>query len=295
VLILLFDGTKETIMARGFVHLTVALALLFTGVTILHAQDLSIAVVACPKVAKAGQDLKTTLQLLAANTGESEQKDISVEIVLKKSPLCPNKGRPASYSSQYYDGVLLKEGRMFVTLEPGKTLTITPRGLLTVPWDTPVGKTYYLCAVIDPEKTLKETNEENNCACSPIQIIGAEEGPLVTRIVEQCLVPGSTLTILGKNFGTVQGTVAAVSTSGLHINLTVSSWSGSTVLVRIPDDSRIQEGQQYTFNIKRNGESALTGRTSLSVRHKNNLLNQERLNSCHLFSMNSNHRDQCPL
>ncbi len=242
-------------MARGFVHLTVALAFLFTGTTILHAQDLTIAVVACPKVAKAGQDLKTTVQLLAANTGESEQKDISVEIVLKKSPLCPNKGRPAAYSSQYYDGVLLKEGRMFVTLEPGKTLAISPRGLLTVPWDIPVGRTYYLCAVIDPENKLKETNKENNCACSPIKIIGAEEGPLVTRIMERCLVPGSTVTILGKNFGTAPGTVAAVATSGLQINLTVSSWSNSTVLVRIPDDSRIQEGQQYTFNIKRNGES----------------------------------------
>ena len=242
-------------MIQKILCLAVTIVFLLTGNTTPHAQDLTIAVVNCPKTAKAGQDLKSTLRLLAANTGDTVQKDISVEIVLKNSPLCPDKGRPAAYSQKYFDGVLLRQGREFVTLEPGKSRTITPYGANTIPLDTPVGRTYYLCAVIDPENLLKETNKDNNCACCPIKIVGAEEGPLVTRLMEKCLVPGNTLTILGRNFGSISGTVTAASASGMPVNLSVSSWSNSTIVVRVPDDSRMQEGQQYTVSITRNGES----------------------------------------
>ncbi|MDD2338621.1 MAG: IPT/TIG domain-containing protein, partial [Geobacteraceae bacterium] len=107
----------------------------------------------------------------------------------------------------------------------------------------------------------------SNCACYPIKIIGTEEGPVVASILEKCLVPGSSLTILGRNFGTVSGTITAVSTSGMSINLSVSSWNDSTVVVRIPNDSRMQEGQQYTINIMKNGEieSIPTGRQNIGI------------------------------
>jgi hypothetical protein len=253
-------------MVRILLYSAVATMFLFSGAINLHAQDLTIAVVDCPKTAKAGQDLRSMLRLLAANTGESVQKDVALEIVLKNSPLCPKLGRPAAYSPNYYDGVLLRQGREFVTVEPGKTLTIAPYGAVTIPGDTPVGRTYYLCAVLDPENLLKETNKENNCACSPIKIIGTEEGPLITRFVESCLVPGNTLTILGNNFGTESGTVSAVSTSGLPINLSVSFWSDTRVVVLIPTDARMKDGQQYTVNIFRKGDHAsrFTGGKTIS-------------------------------
>lgn len=254
-------------MVRILLCLAVIMVSLFSGKPILHAQDLTIAVVNCPKTAKAGQDLKSTLRLLVANTGDTVQKAISLEIVLKNSPLCPDKGRPAAYSQKYYDGVLLRQGREFVTLEPGKSRTITPYGANTIPLDTPVGRTYYLCAVLDPENLLKETNKDNNCACCPIKIVGAEVGPVVTRLMEKCLVPGSTLTILGRNFGSISGTVTATSASGMPVNLSVSSWSDTSVVVRIPDDSRLQEGQLYTVTIIRNGESEgiATGRHNIGI------------------------------
>ncbi len=233
----------------------------------LHAQDLTIATVDCPKAAKAGQDLKSTLQLLVANTGDRVQKAITLKIILKNSPLCPKSNRPAAYSPKYYDGVQLRQGREIVSLEPGTTRTIIPHGANTIPWNTPVGRTYYLCAVIEPENRQKDDNEYTNCACCPIKIIGTEEGPVVASILEKCLVPGNTLTILGRNFGPVSGTVTALSTSGITINLSVSSWSDSTVVVRIPSDSRMQEGQMYTVNIMRNGESESisTGRQNIGI------------------------------
>ncbi|MRR06209.1 MAG: hypothetical protein EG828_04595 [Deltaproteobacteria bacterium] len=252
-------------MVRKLLCLAVTVVFLVTGNTILHAQDLTIAVVQSPKTAKAGQDLGPLLRLLVANTGEGVQKDIALKIVLKNSPLCPKKGRPVAYSPTYYDGVLLRQGREIVTLEPGKSLTVTPHGAITIPGDTPVGRTYYLCAVIDTKKPQQKADESNVCACSPIKIIGAEEGPLVTRLAEKCLVPGGTLTILGRNFGPDAGTVTALSSSGLSLTLSVSSWNDSTVVARIPNDSRIQEGQQLTINIQRAGDPAPVSASGINI------------------------------
>lgn len=241
-------------MVRKLLSCAAVAVLLFSGETTLHAQDLAIAVVDCPKTAKAGQDIRSMLRLLATNAGDTVQKDIALEILLKKSPVCSKLGRPAAYSPNYFDGVLLRQGREYVTVEQGKTLTISPYGALTIPGDTPVGKTYYLCAVLDPENLLKETNQVNNCACCPIKIIGTEENPLITRLVERCLLPGGTLTILGNNFGSETGTVTAVSTAGLLINLSISFWSDTRVVVLIPHDSRMKDGLQFTVTILRHGD-----------------------------------------
>lgn len=247
-------GSKETIMVRETVFFTFLAVFLTTGSPSLHAQELTIAVVSCPKTAKAGQDLQSMIQLLVANIGKSKLKNISVGIVLKKSPLCPDKGHPAAYSSRYYDGVLLKEGNIKISLKPGETQTINPRGALTIPWDTPVGRSYYVCAISNSENKQKSTTS-NTCACYPIQIVGSEEGPRVTKILERCLTPGNTLTISGKYFGNDQGTITLVSPAGLPVNLNVTSWNDSTVLIRVPNDSNIKEGQQYTLSIRRSGES----------------------------------------
>lgn len=252
-------------MVRKLLCLAVTVIFLVVGNTLLHAQDLTIAVDECPKTAKAGQDLGSKLRILVANTGERVQKDIVLQFVLKNSPLCPKKGRPAAYSPMYYDGVLLRQGRELVTLEPGKTLNVAPHGAITIPGNTPVGRTYYLCAVLGTEKLQQKTDENSVCACSPIKIIGAEEGPQVTRLVEQCLVPGGTLTILGRNFGPGTGTVTALASSGLSLTLSVSSWNDSTVVARIPSDSRVQEGQQYTISIQRAGDPASISASGMNI------------------------------
>lgn len=243
-------------MVRRIICSAWAVVFLFMGPTLLLAQDLSVALVDSPKIVKAGQDLAAAMRLEVANIGKKGKEKIALELVLKKNPVCPD--RPAAYSPKYYDGVLLRQGREYLSLAPGKSVTIVPLGANTIPLDTPVGRTYYLCAALDEGNGPRETDDknravENSCDCRPIKIVAAEEGPVVTGFVERCLVPRDSLTILGRNFGPVTGTVTALTDTGMPMNLSVSSWRDSMIVVGIPDDSRMREGAQYTIQVRSSG------------------------------------------
>lgn len=213
-------------------------------------QDLTIKIINCPKSAKAGQDLGSGFQVMATNSGDTAVKDIAVDIVLRKDPSCPSPAPFAVYSPNYSSGVLLKGGREHVSLNPGQTLNVKLNGTNTIPADTPSGS-YYLCAVMDAGNKVKETNEGNNCACCPIRIVAAEAKPEITGYRESCGKKGGNITILGRNFGSKEGKGVALGGHGIHVDLTVISWSDTTIVAQIPNDPRIQEGQWYYAGVER--------------------------------------------
>jgi len=79
----------------------------------------------------------------------------------------------AVYSESYYDGVLLRGGRISNTasLKPGARRSHGRGGW--VPADTPAG-TYRLCARVDPGQAVAESNEGNNVACTILKVAQPE-------------------------------------------------------------------------------------------------------------------------
>lgn len=66
-----------------------------------------------------------------------------------------------------------------------------------------------------------------------------------------CIGKGGTVTIQGKNFGTQTGKAVALGGSGIHVDLTVSSWGASSIMATVPNDSRIQGGQWYYIGVEK--------------------------------------------
>ncbi len=248
-----------------------ALAFLFLGTGIPFAQDLTIQIQNCPQSAKAGQDLSASFQVAVTNQGKAAVKDVEVALVLKKNALCPPPGRPAVYSPDFFDGVLLREGRQYVSVEPGQTVAVKLYGANTIPANTPIGRTYYLCAVIaagDKEKGDKEKGgkDEGNCACCPIKIIGTEDRAVVSGLAETCATKRGTVTILGRNFGSGAAKVVVLGGVGVNLDLTVISWGDTAIVAKIPDDGRIQDAQDYHVSIQRADHSeVLSNRKYITI------------------------------
>lgn len=66
--------------------------------------------------------------------------------------------------------------------------------------------------------------------------------------IGQCIHPGDTLAILGKNFGTQKG--VSLGGHGINVPLSIRSWSNTLITAVIPRDSRIQAGQWYYTGIR---------------------------------------------
>jgi len=227
-------------------------------------QDLAVRITQCPQSAKAGQELGAGFQVVAHLTGGPAVKDVAVDIVLKKNARCPVPAPYAVYSQNYSDGVLLKGGREHVSLNPGQTLNVKLNGTNTIPADTPAGL-YYLCAVIDAGDKVKEVNEPNNCACCPVKITAVAAKPEITGYKERCGVKGSNVTILGKNFGTQAGKGVALGGHGIHVDLSVISWSNTSIVAQIPNDPKIQEGQWYYIGVEKSNHSEWLSNISKNI------------------------------
>jgi hypothetical protein len=253
-------------MAKYILLAVSALAFLFPCTGVPLAQDLTIQIQNCPQSAKAGQDLSASFQVAVTNQGKATVKDVEVAIVLKKNALCPPPGRPAVYSPDYFDGVMLREGRQYVSVDPGQTVAVKLYGANTIPANTPIGRTYYLCAVIAAGDKAKGDKEEGNCACCPIKIIGTEDRAVVSGLVETCAAKRGTVTILGRNFGSGAAKVVVLGGAGVNLDLTVISWGDTAIVARIPDDTRIQDTQEYHISIQRADHTeVLSNRKYISI------------------------------
>ncbi len=245
--------------------IVMTVALLFAGNVTLFAQGLTIQITNCPKTVKAGQNLDSSFKVVVANNGDVAVKDVAVEFVLKKNANCTTPARHAFYSPNYFDGVLLREGRESVSLAPKQKVTLGPHGMNTIPEDTPAGRTYFLCAVIIAGDKVKEIGEEKNCSCCPIKVTGIEERPVITGYGETCISRRGTVSILGRNFGSAEGKAVFLAGAGATVNLSVISWSDSAIIAQIPDDANIQGGRRYFAGIRKADSGELLSNTGVYI------------------------------
>ena len=252
-------------MAQWALCIILTVALLFAGNATLFAQGLAIQITNCPKTVKAGQNLDSSFKIEVANNSAVAVKNVALEFVLKKNANCTTPARHALYSPNYFDGVLLREGRESVSLDSMQKVTLSPHGMNTIPGDTPVGRTYFLCAVIFAGDKGKEIGAEKNCACCPIKVIGIKEKSVITGYGVTCISRLGTVTILGRNFGAAAGKTVFLSGAGANVILSVLSWSDSTIIARIPDDANIQGGRQYFAGIRKADSGELLSNTGVYI------------------------------
>jgi hypothetical protein len=130
-----------------------------------------------PSKAKAGIDIGRDIKLVAKNIGKATAHgsvdDISmpdyymIDFILSSDEIVPKSF--ARYSSNFFEDVLLRGGRVSRTLDlaPGKFRKyLNGAG---IPADTPAGN-YFICAQIDPGKKVIESDEDNNVICSSIEV-----------------------------------------------------------------------------------------------------------------------------
>jgi hypothetical protein len=131
-----------------------------------------------PRVAAAGQDISRLVQLWAGNRGTAvapgtrgaidPANGYMIDLVLTTDPQVPEGF--ANYSPNWVEDVLLRGGRVSntVDLHPGALRRYNVGAV--IPADTPPGR-YLLCARIDAGNRVAESNEHNNAAFWPIQIV----------------------------------------------------------------------------------------------------------------------------
>jgi len=127
-----------------------------------------------PQVIAAGDPEESKFKVMVVNTGDSSaigtesnnKKGYMIDLFLSQDQI-PSKF--ARYSENYFDGVLLRGGRISNTknLEAGQKQIYTTTA--KIPNDTPAGK-YRLCAKVDAGEFIVEKNEKNNLHCVSVQI-----------------------------------------------------------------------------------------------------------------------------
>ena len=126
----------------------------------------------CPSTAAAGQELGNSIAVYVENKGTAPAGKFSVDLVLSTDTVVPVK--LAVYSANFQEDALLLGGREFVSgLAPGAGLNLTLNGKNKIPNNTPAGA-YYLAAVVDSGKAVREMNEANNVALCSLRISRSE-------------------------------------------------------------------------------------------------------------------------
>lgn len=77
--------------------------------------------------------------------------------------------------------------------------------------------------------------------------------PVVTAIqpAGSCINKGTSITVQGRNFGAPSGKSVALGGQGIHVDLPVSSWSGTSISATLPNDARIQAGKPYYIGVEK--------------------------------------------
>jgi len=125
-----------------------------------------------PKEIHADQTFKVKVSV--ANRGEatargtaSNKKGYMIDLFLTRGKTPQGFTR---FSKSYFDGVLLKGGRISRTVDLTRKKRHTYKAGVSAPADTP-GGSYKICGRVDPAAAITETDNNNNLSCRNIKII----------------------------------------------------------------------------------------------------------------------------
>ncbi|MBK8558325.1 MAG: hypothetical protein IPL65_22505 [Lewinellaceae bacterium] len=158
----------------------------------IHAQivpapkaDIAISIVSTPKMLPANHmgSISTVVEIDVK--GPIDSRNIALDLVLSKDNKFPYPPPYAVYSETFREDALLKGGRTFIELKPGKQ-KIKLSGVM--PASTTPGN-YFLIAIADAGNRMPESVESNNIAAAPITIYDPDElqtwaGQSTTSMIE---------------------------------------------------------------------------------------------------------------
>lgn len=225
-------------MKKKFGSIIFILFIFFIAGNLVYGQmaDLEIRI-KCPGKAKAGQDLKQTINVYVTNSGKVAAKNFPVDLIISKDANAPMKY--AVYSATFKEDALLLGGREFVSyLGPGQTKAVKLYGNNRIPADTPTGA-YFLGAIVDAGNKVVESNERNNMDFCRMKVKGDVPGTAkpcgikFTSMSKNSGYPGDTFIMYG-TWGTTQGTKLPCINKGGMNKLIVLTWTNSKLKVRIP-------------------------------------------------------------
>ena len=159
-------------MARCCLRPLLAAGLSLLPITTWALPDLMVGLVS-PDSANAAEDIGDSLTLTVINRGDrpargtrSSDNGYMVDVFITRRTLPSGFAR---FDEHYFDGVLLRGGRVSNTddLSPGQRTRY--RTSAQLPSDIPIGQ-YRLCARVDPGNKVREANENNNTRCRELTI-----------------------------------------------------------------------------------------------------------------------------
>jgi hypothetical protein len=74
--------------------------------------------------------------------------------------------------------------------------------------------------------------------------------PMISRIDQACIKPGSKFTIKGQNFGTATGKKVLMQGNSLHTALAVLYWQDTSIIVNAPNSGQLHDGAKYSLTIE---------------------------------------------
>lgn len=137
-----------------------------------------------PDGAFAGQEIDIVIEInnrsdvLALGTESGGTNGYMVDVFLTRSTIPSGF---ASFSANYFDGVLLRGGRVSNTPDLGPREGTVFRTSVGLPSDTPSGQ-YRLCASVDPADRVQEREEGDNLACRVLSVSRLVQATPVTGL-----------------------------------------------------------------------------------------------------------------
>ncbi|MEH6355122.1 MAG: hypothetical protein V7760_03735 [Marinobacter sp.] len=168
----LWGGLKRSLDHRCR-ELAAALVLIALPATTLALPDLTVQLQA-PKTAMPGTDIGKNLTVTVYNRGDvlaagtrTSSDGYMVDLFITRGTMPTGYAR---YDEHYFDGVLLKGGRISNTIDLPARQSIRYGASAILPSDISSGG-YQLCARVDPGAKQPEANETNNTRCVELRVI----------------------------------------------------------------------------------------------------------------------------